>query len=260
MPQENHDELILDQFTRQAKLFSAAPPITDEKALKMTRDAAAPSADDRFLDVACGGGIVACAFAPFVREAVGIDMTPAMLTEGRRLAAEKGLKNLAWQEGDARALPFAAESFTIVATRFSFHHFPDPAAVLGEMARVCAPGGRVVVVDTIASEDPRKAAEFNRLERLRDPSHVRALSLREHRGLFLAAGLGLPRESFYALSDAVENLLARSFPKPKDGKEIRAIFEASAKDDRLGIPVRCEGRRILYSYPIAILSAIRSRR
>jgi ubiquinone/menaquinone biosynthesis C-methylase UbiE len=260
MTEESHDAVIRDQFTRQARLFSTAPPITDERALTMVRHAAAPSAEDRLLDVACGGGILASSFAPFVREAVGIDMTPAMLAEGRRLAAEKDLKNLAWREGDARALPFAGASFTIVATRFSFHHFPDPAAVLGEMARVSAPGGRIVVVDTLASEDPKKAAEFNRLERLRDPSHTRALALSEHRALFLAAGLGEPRESFYALSDAVENLLARSFPKPGDEQEILALFAASLEDDRLGIPLRREGERIRYSYPIAILSAIRPQR
>ena len=68
-----HQGLILDQFTRQATLFSTAPAITDEGALRMIVEAGRPGAGDTVLDVACGGGIVVCAFAPHVRQATGID-------------------------------------------------------------------------------------------------------------------------------------------------------------------------------------------
>jgi SAM-dependent methyltransferase len=255
MSEAAHRELILDQFSRQAGLFSSAAPITDAAALEMIVAAARPGAQDRLLDLACGGGIVVCAFAPHLREAVGIDMTPAMLERARKLAAEKGLGNVRWQEGDAGRLPFANDSFTIVTTRFSFHHFRDPAAVLREMARVCAPGGRILVVDTQASEDKGKAAQFNRLEVLRDPSHVRALPLSEMRGLFRDAGLGEPQTGFYELRDTVENLLARSFPNPGDEEQILELFRAGALDDRLGIPVALEGASIRYAYPVMILCA-----
>ena len=147
MTDTSHQNLILDQFTRQATVFSTAPTITDEDALRMIVEAARPTSDDRLLDVACGPGLVVCAFTPHVREAVGIDVTPAMLERARRLAADKVLANVAWRQGNVYALPYEDASFTIVTTRFSFHHFLDPAAVLREMVRVCAPGGRIVVVD-----------------------------------------------------------------------------------------------------------------
>jgi ubiquinone/menaquinone biosynthesis C-methylase UbiE len=255
---EAHSSLIRDQFTRQATPFSTANAITDAGALKLLVDAAAPGPNDTVLDVACGGGIVVCAFAPRVRQATGIDMTPAMLDRARQLAAEKGIANVAWQEGDVAALPWVDASFTVVVTRFAVHHFPDPSAVLREMVRVCAPGGRVVVADTCASADPAKAAEFNRLETLRDPSHVRALPLAELRGLFRAAGLPDPQVTFSELRDEVKNLLARSFPNPGDGDKITAIFAASAEDERLGIPVRREGDRLEYAYPVAILATTRN--
>jgi ubiquinone/menaquinone biosynthesis C-methylase UbiE len=257
MSEAAHKELILDQFSRQAGLFSTAAPITDAKALEMIIAAAKPGPEDRLLDLACGGGIVVCAFAPHVREAVGMDMTPAMLERAKKLAAEKGLANVRWQEGDVARLPFADASFAIVTTRFSFHHFRDPAAVLREMMRVCAPGGRILVIDTQASEDKGKAAEFNRLELLRDPSHARALPLSEMTRLFREAGLGEPRTSFYELRDTVDNLLARSFPNPGDDEKIRALFRASAQDDRLGIPVEIDGAAIRYAYPVMILCAER---
>jgi SAM-dependent methyltransferase len=258
MSEPTHESLIRDQFTRQATPFSTAAPITDAAALRLIIEAAAPRPQDRLLDVACGGGIVVCAFAPHVKEATGIDMTPAMLDRARRLAAEKGLTNVAWREGDVSALPFADGEFDIVVTRFAVHHFPDPAAVMREMARVCAPGGRIIVVDTCASSDPMKAAQFNRLEKLRDPSHVRALPLGELQGLFRDAGLGEPALSWSELRDEVTNLLARSFPNPGDEGKITAMFAAAAEDDSLGIPIRRHGERIEYAYPVAILAANRA--
>jgi ubiquinone/menaquinone biosynthesis C-methylase UbiE len=255
MADANHQDLILDQFTRQATVFSTAPSITDERALQMIVEAAGADPDDTVLDVACGPGLVVCAFAPHVREAVGIDVTPAMLERARTLAAEKGLSNVSWRQGDVYSLPFADGSFTIVTTRFSFHHFLDPAAVLREMARVCAPQGRIVVVDDYAPDDPAKAAEFNRLEKLRDPSHVRCLTLSELKGLFPAAGLPEPRASFYELRSTVRSLLARSFPNPGDDVKITEMFKASAMDDRLGVPVRIDADEIHFAYPVTILAA-----
>jgi ubiquinone/menaquinone biosynthesis C-methylase UbiE len=257
MSDSAHQDLILDQFTRQATPFSTADTITDAGALRMIVDAAGPAPGDRVLDVACGGGIIVCAFAPAVKHATGIDMTPAMLDQARGLAAEKGLANVSWDRGDVASLPYADGAFEIVVTRFSMHHFLDPLSVLSEMARVCAPGGRIVVADMYASEDPAKAAEWNRLEKLRDPSHVRCLTLTELKGVFAAAGLPAPTASFYELRDEVRNLLRRSFPNPGDDARIIEMFAASAEDDRLGIPVQRDGDRIDYAYPVAILAATR---
>jgi SAM-dependent methyltransferase len=230
---------------------------TDEDALRMIVEAARPGTGDTVLDVACGGGIVVCAFAPHVRQATGIDVAPAMLERARALAAEKRVSNVSWRQGDVNALPYGDESFTIVVTRFAFHHLLDPLAVLREMVRVCAPEGRIVVVDTCASEDPAKAAEFNRLEKLRDPSHARNLTLSELKGLFRTVGLPEPEMTSYELRSDVRSLLARSFPNPGDDLKIVEMFRASASDDRLGIPVRLDGDKIHYAYPVTILAAQR---
>jgi ubiquinone/menaquinone biosynthesis C-methylase UbiE len=263
MTDATHQRLIRDQFTRQATPFSTAAPIADAGALDMIVKAAAAGPDDTVLDVACGGGIVVCAFAPHVRHATGIDMTPAMLDRARLVAAEKGIANVAWHQGDVAHLPYPDGAFTIVVTRFAVHHFPDPPAVFGEIVRVCAPGGRIVVVDTYASPDPAKAAAFNRLETLRDPSHSRCLALAELKDLFRAAGLAEPRATFYELRDTVENLLARSFPNQGDAEKIIGLFNAALADDRLGIPVQRaadseDGDKLEYAYPVAILAAKKS--
>src|SRR4030088_1365451 len=252
-----HQSRIRDQFTRQATPFSTAAPIASEAALQLIIDAAQPGPDDTVLDVACGGGIVVCAFAPHVRHATGIDVTPAMLERARTLAAEKRLANVTWQEGEVERLPYPDGAFTIVVTRFAMHHFLDPRAVFREMVRVCAPGGRVVVVDTYTSEDPAKAAAFNRLEILRDPSHARSLYLTELKALFQTAGLCEPGASFYELRDTVTNLLARSFPHAGDDTKIIGMFTAAIEDDSLGIPVHRAGDQLEYASPVAILAADR---
>jgi ubiquinone/menaquinone biosynthesis C-methylase UbiE len=251
----SHRDEIVDQFTRQADPFSSAPAIRNEAALRRLVERSQAGPDDTVLDVACGGGLVVGAFAPVVRHASGIDLTPAMIERARKLQQERKLANVSWRLGDVLPLPFPDASFSIVTCRLAFHHFLDPGAVLAEMRRVCAPAGRVVVVDTEASPDPARAAEFNRMEKLRDPSHVRAMPLAELRALFTRVGLAEVTVTSDPLEGELEELLARSFPRPGDADVIRGIFAASLDDDRLGIPVRRIGDRIHYAYPVAVLVA-----
>ena len=122
-----------------------------------------------------GRGWWSAAFAKICRHATGIDLTPAMIEKAREHAAALALTNVDWHIGNVLPLPFPDRSFSLVVSRFAFHHFVDPLAVLREMARVATRPGRVVVADMAASDDPRRADAFNRMERLRDPSHTRAL-------------------------------------------------------------------------------------
>jgi ubiquinone/menaquinone biosynthesis C-methylase UbiE len=252
-----HRDLILDQFTRQAMPFSMSPEIADEATLRLIVEWSGAGPEDTLLDVACGAGHVVCAFARSVRHATGIDLTPAMLERARTLQEERGLTNVSWRQGDVLPLPFAEATFSLVTARYAFHHFPDPGAVLAEMARVCTPDGTVMVVDTEAPPDPVKAGEFNRMERLRDPSHTKILSLAELRAMFSEAGLPGPRLTTYRLDMDLDALLRRCCPEPGDVDVIHEIFDAALVDDRLGIPVRREGSRIHVSYPIAVLAAKR---
>src|SRR5215813_14174386 len=104
MTDSSHRDLILDQFTRQATPFSTAKTIASEEALRLLVDACGAGPDDTVLDVACGGGLVVCAFAQVARRAEGIDITPAMLERARQLAADKKLTNTNWRQGDGPAL------------------------------------------------------------------------------------------------------------------------------------------------------------
>jgi SAM-dependent methyltransferase len=252
-PPSTHDDLIRDQFAKQAVPFATAPGIRDEAALRLLVDFSGAGPADTVLDVACGPGLVACAFARVVRHATGIDLTPAMIDQARALQQQLGLANVTWQVGDVRPLPFADGSFTIVTSRFAFHHLLEPRAVLEEMRRACAPGGRVVVVDVMASPDPAKAAAYNRMEKLRDPSHARALTLAELEALFPEVGLPAPRTTFYRLECDLEGVLQRSFPNPGDTDRIRQLFAESLDTDGLGVGAHRQRDEIRFAYPVAIL-------
>lgn len=253
----SHRDRILDQFTRQAIPFSTAPGIRDEAALQRLVALSGADGDDTVLDVACGPGLVVCAFARVARHVTGIDVTGAMLERGAALAAEAGLHNVTWRQGDVLPLPFDDAAFSIVVSRFAFHHFEDPRAVLAEMRRVCRPGGQVVVYDLLAADDPAKAAAFHRLEMLRDPSHVRALGGAEIAALFPAVGLPPPDVTHAPLAFELEEMMSRSFPRPEDAATIRATYLASLDDDALGLGTHRVGDEVRAAYRTAIFIATR---
>ncbi len=235
--------------------FSTAPTIKDADALRRLVEFAGAGPDDTVLDVACGPGLVVCAFAAAARHATGIDVTPAMLDRARVVQREQGLANVTWRLGDVGVLPYPDGTFTIVVSRFAFHHLLDPGAALTEMTRVCAPGGRVVLNDLVGSADPAKAAAFHAMEILRDPSHVRALPLRELMALFRAAGLPDPDVEHGRNKIELEGLLERSFPAPGDAEKIPAIFAASLADDALGMGTYRKDGEIRGAFPTAMLRA-----
>jgi SAM-dependent methyltransferase len=105
--------------------------------------AAAVSAGERVLDVACGTGVVARAVAGIVGEGnvVGVDLNQAMLTIARRVAPQ-----ITWRQGEANALPAADASFDVVVCQMALMFFPDQPGAVREMARVTKPGGRVAVL------------------------------------------------------------------------------------------------------------------
>lgn len=248
-----HNDTIVDQFTRQAVPFASAPAIRNSDALNRIVTMAAATPNDTVLDVACGPGLLVCAFARVVRHASGIDLTPAMLEQARKLQSEQGLQNISWQLGDVESLPFSDGYFSIVSSRFALHHLQNPLAALNEMRRVCARGGRVVVADSAPAAD--KAEAFNAMERLRDPSHCRAFSVEELRQLFTAAGLAeQPAVEFYRLRGELEDLLRRSFPNEGDADRIRAIFERSLETDALDMATEKRDGKIYYGFPVAILA------
>jgi len=153
------------RFERTAERYAREAQARDwSEVIELCR----PAAGDAALDVAAGPGMLSSALLGRVGRAVAFDASPALLAH-----APAGVEAV---EGDASAMPFADRSFDIVTCVNGLHHLDDPAAGLAEMARVLAPGGRLVLQDYIADPDPERARRWDEIERLRADDHRRLLA------------------------------------------------------------------------------------
>jgi ubiquinone/menaquinone biosynthesis C-methylase UbiE len=183
-----------ERFARTAERVAE---LQDARAASLEQDIVrfvAPSGDERVLDSGTGSGALAFALAPHVREVVGVDLVPELLEQARKRAER--VPNVTFVEGDATKLPLAYGTFDLACSLRTLHHIPRPELAMAELVRVTRPGGRVLVIDQIAPVDPLAAAELNRFERARDPSHARALADIDLRHLFESNGLVLIRAEY----------------------------------------------------------------
>ena len=168
-------DTIRAEFTHQSRAFNASPLMRSAETLRGLVDFLPTGPSQRWIDVACGPGLVAGALAPRVAHVVGVDMTEAMVDLARAEARREAIANADFRVGDATRLGGQDGEFDGAVTRFSLHHIPLAGRVVAEMARVVRPGGFVVVGDRHAPDEPA-AAWQEEIERLRDPSHWACLT------------------------------------------------------------------------------------
>jgi len=203
MPHSKQKLAVQESFTRQAEMYAVAPAVTDPDRITRFLNAVDPKPEWRLLDVACGPGFLALAFAERCREAVGLDLTQRPLAIAERNRQKRGLNNVVFLAGDADRLPFAESEFDLVVCRLALHHVEDPGRVLREMTRVCRVNGTVAIEDLVSSEHQSRAAFQNQIERVRDRSHTRALAPSDLLTLLATAGLEIER--LYS-SEVLQNL------------------------------------------------------
>ena len=178
----NHNDEIKKSFGIQAEKFAAYHMSKAEYTDYLIGKVAANSAE-KALEVAAGTCICGRALSPYVKSIECLDLTEAMLNQGKELAEKENIDNITFTIGNAERLPYENESFDLVITRLSLHHFTDPSIPFSEMRRVLKVGGKLVVWDMEAvSEELRNMDD--KIERMRDPSHTRILSRDEFEELF----------------------------------------------------------------------------
>jgi len=122
---------------------------------------------DRVLEVGIGTGINVSLY-PRTCHVTGIDLSPAMLEKAHERVAKEGLTNVELLEMDATKLAFEDNSFDVVYAPYVISVVPDPVRVVGEMRRVCRPGGKIIVLNHFRSPNPLLA----RVERAISPFTV----------------------------------------------------------------------------------------
>lgn len=192
--------LVQQQFGRHAGAYVTSAVHAKGASLARVVELVQPKREWTALDVATGAGHMALAFAPVVEKVVASDVTPEMLAETAKLAAAKGYANVETVAADAESLPFTDATFDLVSCRIAPHHFANIPRFIAEVARVLRPGGSFALVDNIApcaettpgfAADELAAADivYNLFEKIRDPSHGRALTASAWRGLMASTGL-----------------------------------------------------------------------
>ena len=210
---DSHSDAVTKAFTQQAAAFE------DPRFNRLfTTDSGwlferlPLTADDLVLDVAAGTGHVARRLAPAVRAVVALDATVAMLEQGRAEAPP----NVIFVRGDAGSLPFLDASFDVIVSRLAIHHLEEPQVAIAEMRRCLRPGGRLAIADLVGEHD-----EQDRLERLRDPSHTRMLTVDE-----LCALGGTDDVELRSVVRPLEPWLAQTETPAAAADEIRAALAA----------------------------------
>lgn len=243
-------EAVRRQFAPVAENYAASAVHAGGPDLRAMLGALPLRGDERVLDVGCGPGHTALAFAPHVAGVVGVDLTADMLEQGRRLAAVRRIGNVTFVAGDVEGLPFSDDSFDLVTSRYSAHHYADPRAALREAARALRPGGTLLLVDVVAPDDADVDTFLNRIEALRDPSHVRDHTVAEWLRMLAAHGFAACEAGRWPLRLEFSSWLARMDTPAMIGDEIRQLMDGAPPGVRAALEI---GGDHSFTVPVALL-------
>jgi ubiquinone/menaquinone biosynthesis C-methylase UbiE len=207
---------------------------------------------EKILDLGCGTGHTALAFAARGAEVDGLDLTAEMLDQGRRMAQERGLANVRFREGDAAQLPFADGAFDVVTSRLSAHHYARPESAVREAARVLRPGGRLLLVDSVAPADPSQDTFLNAIELLRDPSHVRDHTVEQWCALCEAAGLAPELLDTWTYRLAFDAWVERIGTPAREVAQLRSLLARAPDEVRAAFAIATDGS---FDMPAALIRA-----
>jgi SAM-dependent methyltransferase len=237
-------------WDRVAAAYATSPIHAAGADLAWLVEALEPSPGDRVLDLGCGAGHAGFAVAATGAIVTGVDTSEAMIETARLLAQERGVAGYEAVRADVASLPFPDASFDGVVSRYSAHHWPNVAGAMREAARVLRPGGRAVVIDTIAPEDPALDTLVNALELLRDPTHARNLALDEWRVAFAGTGLKVVAERTWPIELETTSWFARAQTEAWRAEAARALLRAASPEAVVALAI--EGDRV-WSVPAALV-------
>jgi SAM-dependent methyltransferase len=244
-----YEDSIRAEFTHQSQSFAASPAMSSAQTLGVLAELVPAEPKARWLDVACGPGVVSRAVAARVGTVTGVDLTPAMVEEAEHKALDEGIDNVSFLLGDATALDFTDGSFDGAITRFSFHHIPVPSRVLAEMARLVRSDGWIVVGDQVTDDDGEGAAWHQEIERLRDPTHWASQRLGRLRVMGEELGLELEEERLVPIEIDFEDWLARGSAGQSASPLIdKLLAERPGGAESFRVTPGAEGRRLHQRY------------
>jgi ubiquinone/menaquinone biosynthesis C-methylase UbiE len=221
----DQQELSAAQFGSSATNYLTSPVHATGADLVRLTAIADQERPTRVLDLGCGAGHVSYALSRGgARRVTAYDPSSEMLAVVAREAAARGDKAIETCVGGAEILPFESNTFDIVVTRYSAHHWANVPRALAECARVISSDGRLIVIDVVAPERPLFDTSLQVIEFLRDASHVRDYRVSEWRAMQGAAGFAEPTVASWKLPIDFRSWIARIGTPSARIAALRAVF------------------------------------
>jgi ubiquinone/menaquinone biosynthesis C-methylase UbiE len=177
------------------------------------------------LDIATGAGHALRAAAPYSGYALAVDLTAEMLKVAREHLSGAGLNQMGYMQARADRLPLPDESVNLVTCRIACHHFSSIPDFLSEVRRVLAPQGSFVMVDSVVSSDEMAGEFLNKVEKLRDPSHIRSFEVRQWLEFFRKGRLPIASVSTFERIHPFPEWSQRVVLDEKDLQELEKSFQ-----------------------------------
>ncbi len=211
--------------------------------------------DITVLDAGCGAGHTSLAYAPHVGRVIACDFTLAMLDQVETLANESGLCNIETQLSDVEHLPFPANSFDLVVTRYSAHHWLNPGRALAEFRRLLKADGVFLISDIMAREDYAQDSFLQTIELLRDSSHVRDFRISEWLAMLSETGFNVEVLMTFDLTLHFETWTHRMRTPRQNADMIKLLFRSAPDDIRrgFGLPERATTDDFDFTIPGAVI-------
>lgn len=228
----DQQHLSRQQFDNSANAYLESATHAQGKDLDLLREQAATIKPNRVLDLGCGAGHVSFTMAPYVAELIAYDLSKTMLDLVTQEAEHRQLSSIRAHQGPAEQLPFTADYFDWIVTRFSAHHWTDVPTALLEIRRVLKPSGQLVLIDILSPEAPGLDTFLQSIEFLRDPSHVRDYRVSEWLTLFEQAGFHTRLEQTWSLPIHVQDWVDRMRTPDIARRAIAGIFETATDESR----------------------------
>ena len=250
---------VREQFSQHADYYAQSSAHATGATLNVILDLAEPTGTERTLDIATGTGFTAFALAPKVSYVVATDLTAEMVSKAAELAAEQAIDNITFSVAAAESLPFADASLDLVTCRLAPHHFQDVPKFLSEVHRVLRVDGLFCLADSVSPESERLIAWQNRVEKLRDNSHVYGHPPSEWDSMITDVGFSLEQTSHVRNAQMSFLWWVRPSQNPPEVvQEIRDAFaQLSPEDAKQHYTVRPAGEDFYFSWPMYAVKARR---
>lgn len=251
---------ILKHYQRVAAA-TVAGPTPGERELRELVRLAAPSGDERVLDVATGNGALALAFAPNVAHVTAIDLSPAMLERAEAARSVAGVSNLHFRLGEIGVLPLEDAAYDLITWHDLVEYVLDVPALLALFRRLLVGDGHLAFDELVGSDDPVKRATLAAIMSRRDPGINDVLSAGEIENAMKAAGFRILRLERYTVSREISEWLSRAGSEESTRTVVRSMIEAGLDADAAGLGARRnrDGNVIFTESRMRVLAEVQDR-